>query len=1100
MKKIIGLSLILCLMLAGQGFAEVNLALSGTATASSEYSADWAAGKAIDNAPGTGWHSLAEDGLQWIEIALPEPSQFSKVQLVNRPSFYARANGMVVKLLDADSNELYVSDAISGSPSVFEFKMAGAGFENVSIIRVEKEITADSPLNIMEIRAIPTAQRAISVNYAQMTGGWAYHDHVSNSSVPFAGYDPNDLWGNWNEYSKPVPENDILYALKDNSGAATTALLDDNHDFLWHTSWYENVDGLFTGTAFEGNQYRANLARMVVEFTGHNGGSPKKLLTSVQRVPFGKYKVVTYMNPNRGPDDQELTVGDTTYYYKNENASEFKERLKTVSNPENLFFLATDTTGPASETANLAIFEDQMSPTCEIIFDGSANTGINAYQIISYESADDVCGNPTPATTAIAVPIAGELTWADPFNYAPAEYSLYVGAIDDPNWDLTPALTSTTAVNSYNPEPDFEYNTSYVWRVDTKDAAGVVHTGDLFYFDTEGDPVIQVQPRSIAVVLGGSTFLSVDAILADTYSWYTTPDQTADTPEDDVLVQTGNSSILHVTDVVAEDYTFYYCVLENEIPDSSPVPTDVVELKEGKLEAYYPFDGDPNDAEADWDAVSNATNTYVTGIVGDAISIDASDNWLTVTGSEEYFNFFTAGLTVNVWVQSNSYATSPGFLGIIGKLGGGGWYIDDLTKYYAGGVRGNVAPNTIEPGRKIDDGAWHMVTLTFDAASLTTTIYFDGIAVGTKGDKLPVASTEKVVIGAWSQTGSRAWGQLGGRMDEAKIYSYPLTPLEIANQYATLSGESFCMEPVPGDVNFDCTVNSADLAVLLSEWTSDGTGAPEGNVVSWQFDETSGSVATDSSGNGINGTLGSGFTSGQWQAGAGVTGDAADGALYMDGSANMSVIAANVDPNNLPNGAGNVFKGDSDWTINSWFKFDGTPGMVSLGGFGDCEWDEGTVGNPDRHFASWDNGLEFEISGDGFWPGTDLVGSGQWRMLTATHNATTGETKIFVDGAVVASGIKTLADCEEKAFKLNSNGWIIWATYAEQTWLKGWVDDYTVWDQAMTEVWVAAKYNGETLVSLKADFSADGKVDLEDFSVIANSWMTCNWVPQIECP
>ena len=945
--------------------------------------------------------------------------------------------------------------------------------------------------------------QAISVNFRHVGdesgGGWGYHNsiflplHDVDSYEPVSGYIPVS---GWNEPYQMV-NGDVL-ELTDNSGNATSAAMSVDRSFSY--GWALNVDNGYGSIT----DLERNIGRIFNGFIGHNGGGAKRKIVEVENVPYSNYNVYVMLVIDASDRDSEISIGDQTFYYR----SVSNHTSDLFSRSEGPWVIADVTTAPGTYTpATLAVFENVTDPTLLIEFKCASNSGISGFQIVSNTPSGMAANNPSPENNSI-VPVTAGLSWEAPTEITPTGYDLYFGDKNDPNWNLAPVLQNTTDT-SYTPSEELEYNTEYVWRVDVHDPNNgepILWGGNYWYFNTEGDPIILTQPWSLAAPLGGSTFFSVETALTESYSWYSSADAASDTPADDVLLQSGESNILEITGAQAEDFTYYYCTLHNSIPGSVAIATDVVELKEGKLEAYLPFDGDPNDSVADWNAENGnegVTNTYEDGIQGQSIRfVRDSGDQLIIPGSEEYFNFFTEGFTSTFWVKPNDYTGLQGYMTYVAKRSGStGWNMYDTAFYASLSFEANMYPiGAVTDNReRLDDGQWHMVAMSYDPAAQAVQLFVDGVASGGPKYGVPAINNNAVTIGSYDMTGTGGWGY-SGLIDELKIYSYPLTPFEIAQEYSSVSGNGFCVQQLPGDLNEDCRIDTADLAMMLPEWAEDGSGTQGGNVVSWQFDENSGTTVADASGNGNVGILGSGFTSGYWQPGAGVTGDPADGALYMDGSSDMSVICNVSDPNNFSNGAGNVFFGTSDWTINCWFKFETVPGMVSLAGFGDCEWVEGAVGNPDRHFASWDNGLEFELSGDGFWPGSELYGEGQWRMLTATYDAEKMIGKVFIDGELVATKTDlVLTNTDEGAFKINSEGWIAWATYEDQVPLQGWVDDYTVWDQAMSEYWVKARFNGEHTVSLEYDITSDGKVDLLDFSVLASSWMHCNWVPQDEC-
>ncbi|AQT68502.1 hypothetical protein STSP2_01667 [Anaerohalosphaera lusitana] len=955
---------------------------------------------------------------------------------------------------------------------------------------------------------VQAEQRSISVNYCNMSGGWGYHDHVMASSDPYAGYEnePNQVphilaTTGWNEYANPG--NGDTFAVNDQAGTATGATLLVQSDFDWHTSWYQNIDNTYPDLT----ERQRNALRLVVGFNGfypgnHEGPDP---ISTIQKVPYGKYHVVTYMNPNREDDAQYVGVGDQEYYYLAEHADTLKARLQAGGET---YIEATDTVGPASQRANVAIFTDLTDPDMELLFETPSNSGISAFQIIAAEEAGDVSTAPSPATNSVAVPIDALLSWTAPANYTPTSYDIYLGEYGDPNWANAPVASGVTAT-TYDPV-DFDYNKNYVWRVDSTAPDGTVHTGDLWYFQAEGDPMINVQPRSIAVPVGGDSFFEIQSILTDTYTWYKSTDAVVDTPDDDVEVQSGPSNVLNIENYQEADAGYYYCVLTNTIPDSNPVASEVASLETGKLEAHYPFDGDPNDAAADWDLLagetddSNITNTYETGIVGDAMRFarDAADT-VYIPGSEEYFNFFTKGFTITMWVKPNSYDETNGFMTYVAKRSGDtGWNMFDTAFYYGQGFEAKIYPlgfNT-DTGR-LDDGDWHMVTCTYDAATQTLRAYVDGLEDGGPSVGEGIApSTQVVTFGSYYKTGTGGWGY-GGLLDDVKIYNYPLSFEEIGTEYAQVTGTTLCYADLFADLNDDCQVNFDDLMLMVGDWMGDTTESDAdatgpARVVNWKFDETTGLTATDSTGNGFDGTLHSNFTDAAWIADGGRTGQAGDGALYCNGDPNMSVIATGVDP--AAAGVGDIFVGTNPWSINLWVKFDGDPGMVNIGGFGDCTWDDIADTYDDRYFASYSGGLEFEYGDGGLFPGTSLVG-GEWVMLTVTYDGS--EAAIYHNGQQVGGQTVALDDVTDKAFRLNTMGDIVYAGETEEVPLKGWLDDFTVWDGALSAAQVAGMYEREVSCfgEMAYDVNNDCVVDMTDLSIIGQEWMECNLLPTTSC-
>jgi hypothetical protein len=148
-------TLVLCLGLSAFSQGPENVALMGTATVS-EFGYGWVPERAIDGNYGTGVHSAAATAGEWLEIALDQPYDLTKIRLVNRADCCSeRILGNIVIAMDSDRNVLYTSEPIAEGDapgSIHSFDNGGAGFAGVSIIRVEQ--TADAFVQIMEVEAL----------------------------------------------------------------------------------------------------------------------------------------------------------------------------------------------------------------------------------------------------------------------------------------------------------------------------------------------------------------------------------------------------------------------------------------------------------------------------------------------------------------------------------------------------------------------------------------------------------------------------------------------------------------------------------------------------------------------------------------------------------------------------------------------------------------------------------------------------------------------------------------------------------------------------------------------------------------------------------
>ena len=181
-------SLVVCLALVSQG-QPPNVALNGTAT-SSTTGYGWVPGNAIDGNLDTGSHSADDDPNKWLEVELDQDYVLKEILVHNRANCCdERIVGVVVKVLDADRNEIYVSEPIAehAPGSIHTYDNDGAGFTDVRYIRLE----GGTPfLQIMEIQAFQFWPYAYdpapadgAVEVTDSTLAWVAGDGAASSNV-----------------------------------------------------------------------------------------------------------------------------------------------------------------------------------------------------------------------------------------------------------------------------------------------------------------------------------------------------------------------------------------------------------------------------------------------------------------------------------------------------------------------------------------------------------------------------------------------------------------------------------------------------------------------------------------------------------------------------------------------------------------------------------------------------------------------------------------------------------------------------------------------------------------------------------------------------
>ena len=215
--------------------------------------------------------------------------------------------------------------------------------------------------------------------------------------------------------------------------------------------------------------------------------------------------------------------------------------------------------------------------------------------------------------------------------------------------------------------------------------------------------------------------------------------------------------------------------------------------------------------------------TYATGINGNAIKFNNENAFVEIADSN-FFNFYSQGFTSSVWYKED---VAVGWRLPFSKVSlspRGGWLF---------GVDGTVSNKVsliieaggawISSGPNVDygDGQWHMMTATYDPNDTTVRLYSDGDFVSKALVDLSILplAVEPVSIGG--RFGEHA---VSGGIDDARIYSYPLNAVEVAELYIDFKpGESVCVAETDEiferiDLNDDCQINLDEFAVVAEKW------------------------------------------------------------------------------------------------------------------------------------------------------------------------------------------------------------------------------------------------------------------------------------------
>ena len=222
-------------------------------------------------------------------------------------------------------------------------------------------------------------------------------------------------------------------------------------------------------------------------------------------------------------------------------------------------------------------------------------------------------------------------------------------------------------------------------------------------------------------------------------------------------------------------------------------------------------------------ASGDSAPTWSSGKFGTGLDFDGSNDYVFSQSSSDISGL--TQMTVSVWVNSQTASTQY----LISK-----WSSLQFTSridaqkniwFFSGSGSNNFA----ETATSLTADTWQLVTLVYDGTASTNSgrlkIYFDAVSqplnfTGTIISSIPTGSD----IYNFGRLSSSGGGYFNGSIDEVRIYNRALDPSEVKALYAFAPG-------------------------------------PVGH---WKMDESSGTSAVDSSGNGYTGTLGTGNSAPTW--------------------------------------------------------------------------------------------------------------------------------------------------------------------------------------------------------------------------------------------
>ncbi len=468
-----------------------------------------------------------------------------------------------------------------------------------------------------------------------------------------------------------------------------------------------------------------------------------------------------------------------------------------------------------------------------------------------------------------------------------------------------------------------------------------------------------------------------------------------------------------------------------QLSQAAPEP----DLADGLI-AYWPFDGDLNDAVGDshGEAMGTDAIVYAPGVFGQGIDLDGIDQYVqTPLENEEMFDFQDGtGFSVSAWFRVDGFTKS--WQALIAKGEGNRWRVHrrgSEPQLTGNGGSGDVAGGTGD----VNDGEIHHLVLVSDPDGGEVRFYSDGELVSTGGAPAIQSNDNPMMIGQNPDTGNRTWD---GLIDDVGIWDRPITGEEVATIYNGGAGTPLISNPT--------VATAMPVPGLIAYWPLDEiTGETTPDVVSG-YDM---SLTNIDDSNVVEGKVGNAFS-------------------FSNADQTLLSYVSEGEDDDLP-----ANKHDS-FAISFWSKVQGT-GQNDLRLFSESN----TLGdnNPLFNIGTRNNGsdgtIDIYIRGAGPTVGhifsTAEPFDGEWHHVVFVQNELA--RSIYVDGLLDDLEIAAKPDSGWDNIDATTIGGILRGNASH--WVTGLIDEVGIWDRPISEEEVALIYNDGEGTALVSQSSGD---------------------------
>ena len=277
------------------------------------------------------------------------------------------------------------------------------------------------------------------------------------------------------------------------------------------------------------------------------------------------------------------------------------------------------------------------------------------------------------------------------------------------------------------------------------------------------------------------------------------------------------------------------------------------------------------------------------------------------------------------------------------------------------------------------------------------------------------------------------------------LSSLPVDPINTTssgNYYTYVSGGSFILTAIPESERQKTALSSnpnisnyPGVIAMGNNLSLSPLYNPSGLVGYWNFDEGSGTVAKDGSGNGNDGTLTNSPT-------RIINGDGMrSGAMTFNDALYQGVITP----------SSTITKPASAVSLALWIRAGATSGTYDVVA---AETNYNTLTQGYGMYFSANRLYFYTVTHNGSIPNVSYADTANWHYVVGTYDG--GVMNLYLDGALASSYARTGA-----MEYLNSAGFMMGASYTAQTiyYYNGSMDDVRIYNRALSAAEVSALYN-----------------------------------------